>query len=82
MKKVLIIMLCLATTGIWAQSTEFGIKGGLNYGSTGDIDNFSDARRTSQILPMEKEKQVTILEYSQILEFLHFSSNQNLFIPN
>ena len=37
-------MLCLATTGIWAQSTEFGIKGGLNYGSTGDIDNFSDAR--------------------------------------
>jgi len=27
MKKFLIIMLCLATTGLWAQSTEFGIKG-------------------------------------------------------
>lgn len=36
-------MLCLASTGLWAQSTEFGIKGGLNYGSTGDINNFSDA---------------------------------------
>ncbi|MFC6859045.1 outer membrane beta-barrel protein [Zunongwangia atlantica] len=43
MKKVLIIMLCLASTGLWAQSSEFGIKGGLNYGSTGDIDGFQDA---------------------------------------
>ncbi|WBL21577.1 outer membrane beta-barrel protein [Zunongwangia sp. HRR-M8] len=44
MKKILIIMLCLTSTGIWAQSSEFGIKGGLNYGSTGDINGFDEAR--------------------------------------
>ncbi len=43
MKKLLIVMLCLISTGLWAQTSEFGIKGGLNYGSTGDIDGFSEA---------------------------------------
>ncbi|MCL6218071.1 outer membrane beta-barrel protein [Zunongwangia pacifica] len=56
MKKILIIMLCLASTGLWAQSTEFGIKGGLNYGSTGDIDNFSDAKEDFPDITNGEEK--------------------------
>ena len=43
MKKILIVTLFLAAFGMNAQETKFGIKGGLNYGATGDYETFSDA---------------------------------------
>lgn len=42
MKKAIIAVLLLSSSLALSQSSEFGIKGGLNYGSTGDITTFSD----------------------------------------
>lgn len=42
MKKAIIAVLLLSSSIALSQSSEFGIKGGLNYGSTGDITSFSD----------------------------------------
>ena len=42
MKKVIIAVLLLSGITAFSQSSEFGIKGGLNYGSTGDITSFPD----------------------------------------
>ncbi|WP_417887429.1 porin family protein [Zunongwangia sp.] len=42
MKKIIFISLCLLSTGLWAQSSEYGIKGGFNYGATGDYEGTSD----------------------------------------
>lgn len=42
MKKLMFMLLLLtATSAVVAQSAKFGIKGGLNFGSTGEITNLS-----------------------------------------
>ncbi|MDR5589732.1 outer membrane beta-barrel protein [Christiangramia sp. SM2212] len=41
MKKLLILALILTSVGASAQSASFGIKGGLNYGATGEYESFS-----------------------------------------
>ncbi|MCM4157636.1 PorT family protein [Gramella sp. AN32] len=43
MKKILIITMFFTAIGMTAQETKFGLKGGLNYGATGDYETFSDA---------------------------------------
>ncbi|HSP12698.1 MAG TPA: outer membrane beta-barrel protein [Salegentibacter sp.] len=42
MKKLIIIAVFLAGTSLMAQETEFGIKGGLNYGASGDYENVNE----------------------------------------
>lgn len=43
MKKLMLIALLLTGTSLMAQSAKFGIKGGLNYGATGDYQNVNEA---------------------------------------
>lgn len=43
MKKLMLISFLFAGIGMSAQNAEFGIKGGLNYGATGEYETFSDA---------------------------------------
>lgn len=43
MKKLMLIALVFTGFGMSAQNAEFGIKGGLNYGATGEYESFSDA---------------------------------------
>lgn len=47
MKKLMILAMLLSGTGLLAQEGNFGIKGGINYGATGDYQNveagFEDA---------------------------------------
>lgn len=42
MKQIIIAVLLLSSITALSQSSSFGIKGGLNYGSTGDISSVSD----------------------------------------
>ncbi|MCP9198282.1 PorT family protein [Gramella sp. GC03-9] len=42
MKKLLLLALLLSGVGTYAQSAEFGLKGGLNFGATGDYETFDD----------------------------------------
>lgn len=42
MKKLLLLTLLFSGIGMYAQNAEFGIKGGLNYGATGEYETFSD----------------------------------------
>ena len=42
MKKLMLIAFLLGGIGVYAQSAEFGLKGGLNYGATGEYETFSD----------------------------------------
>ena len=42
MRKLWIITCCLVGLNMSAQDAKFGIKGGLNYGATGDYETFSD----------------------------------------
>lgn len=42
MKKLLILAAILTSVGVSAQSASFGIKGGLNYGATGEYESFGD----------------------------------------
>lgn len=42
MKKIIIAVLLLSSITAFSQSTGFGIKGGLNYGATGDLTTFGD----------------------------------------
>lgn len=42
MKKLWIIACCLIGLNLSAQEAKFGIKGGLNYGATGDYETFSE----------------------------------------
>ncbi|WGK63918.1 outer membrane beta-barrel protein [Croceiramulus getboli] len=41
MKKLLVIVFLISAAS-YGQSTEFGLKGGLNYGSTGDVEGLND----------------------------------------
>lgn len=43
MKKLMLMALILTGTSLMAQSAKFGIKGGLNYGATGDYQNANEA---------------------------------------
>ncbi|MDX1543425.1 MAG: outer membrane beta-barrel protein [Christiangramia sp.] len=43
MKKLMLIALIFTGFSMSAQNAEFGLKGGLNYGATGDYETFSDA---------------------------------------
>ncbi|MCG9973056.1 outer membrane beta-barrel protein [Christiangramia crocea] len=43
MKKLMLIALIFTGIGMSAQNAEFGLKGGLNYGATGDYETFNDA---------------------------------------
>lgn len=43
MKKLMLIAFLFSGISVLAQSAEFGLKGGLNYGATGDYETFSDA---------------------------------------
>lgn len=42
MKKLMIIAILFCGTGLMAQEAKFGIKGGLNYGATGDYESFGE----------------------------------------
>ena len=42
MKKTIIALLLLSGITVHSQSSTFGIKGGLNYGATGDLRTFGD----------------------------------------
>ncbi len=42
MKKLIIIAVFLTGTSLMAQEAEFGIKGGLNYGASGDYENVNE----------------------------------------
>ncbi|MCM8569241.1 PorT family protein [Gramella jeungdoensis] len=42
MKKLMLIALIFTGFSMSAQTAEFGIKGGLNYGATGEYESFSD----------------------------------------
>ncbi|MGA8855232.1 MAG: outer membrane beta-barrel protein [Christiangramia sp.] len=42
MKKLMLIALVFGSLSLSAQNASFGIKGGLNYGATGEYESFSD----------------------------------------
>ena len=42
MKKLMVAAILITGFGMSAQNASFGIKGGLNYGATGDYETFSD----------------------------------------
>lgn len=42
MKKLILAVLLFSGVGAFAQSAEFGLKGGLNFGATGDYETFDD----------------------------------------
>lgn len=42
MKKLMILILFVSSVSAFGQSTKFGIKGGFNFGSTGDITSIVD----------------------------------------
>ncbi|GGG29992.1 hypothetical protein GCM10011344_33590 [Dokdonia pacifica] len=41
MKKLMILILFVSSVTAFGQSAQFGLKGGLNYGSTGGLDTFA-----------------------------------------
>jgi len=49
MKKIIVAVLLLSGMTALSQSADFGIKGGLNYGSTGDISTFPDFATDFQV---------------------------------
>lgn len=56
MKKLLIVALMFMGVSTWAQNAEFGIKGGFNYGATGDYENFSQVASDASTIVQGKEK--------------------------
>ncbi|TBW25680.1 outer membrane beta-barrel protein [Gramella sp. KN1008] len=42
MKKLMLLAFLFSGASVLAQSAEFGIKGGLNYGATGEYESFND----------------------------------------
>lgn len=56
MKKFLVFILILAGFSMTAQKVNFGIKGGLNYGATGDYESFSEAAGDITSIAHGKEK--------------------------
>lgn len=56
MKKLLIAALLFTGVSVWAQDAEFGIKGGFNYGATGDYENVSDVASDASTIIKGKEK--------------------------
>ena len=41
MKKLMLLAIIFTSTGLFAQNASFGIKGGLNYGATGEYESFT-----------------------------------------
>ncbi len=56
MKKLMLIVLVLLGAQVWAQEAEFGIKGGFNYGATGDYEGPGDAIGDASTIIKGKEK--------------------------
>ena len=42
MKKLMILILLVSSVSVFGQSAKFGIKGGLNFGSTGEFSDLTD----------------------------------------
>lgn len=56
MKKLMIVALMFMGVTTWAQNAEFGIKGGFNYGATGDYENFGQVAGDASTIVQGKEK--------------------------
>ena len=70
MKKLMFIALFLVSTlGVTAQETEFGIKGGFNYGATGDLERQSAVDDLTEIVG-GKEKSGYHIGFFSRLEIL------------
>ncbi|MFC4632963.1 outer membrane beta-barrel protein [Dokdonia ponticola] len=47
MKKLMILILLVSSVSVFGQSAQFGIKGGLNFGSTGEFSDLTDNASTT-----------------------------------
>lgn len=56
MKKLLLVAILFSGTTLLAQNADFGIKGGLNYGATGDYENYSQVIGDASTVIEGKEK--------------------------
>lgn len=56
MKKLLLVAILFSGTTLLAQNADFGIKAGLNYGATGDYENYSQVIGDASTVIEGKEK--------------------------
>lgn len=56
MKKLMFLAMLLLGVGAFAQEASFGIKGGFNYGATGDYESFSQFTSDASQIVKGKEK--------------------------